>query len=115
MLKNIIFALLALVAIATSPSILAADTAEVEVESEYVKALTANNPPENDAKQEAAPQAKTPKAPKEVEVQAQQENPVSETTQHASNIKPNNDKLFDYRYCLELKTDLEIAKCRYKK
>jgi hypothetical protein len=113
MLKNIIFALLALVALATSPSILAADTAEVE--SEYVKALTANNPPENDAKQEAVPQVKNPETPKEAEMQTQQENPVSETSEHPSDIKPNNDKLFDYRYCLDLKTDLEIAKCRYKK
>lgn len=114
MLKNIIFALLALVALATSPSILAADTPEVE--SEYVKALTANNPPENETKQEAAaPQAITPETPKEADMQALQASPVVETTEQASNIKPNNDKLFDYRYCLDLKTGLEIAKCRYKK
>ena len=113
MLKNIIFALLALVALATSPPLLAADTEEVE--SEYVKALTANNPPENDAKQEAPPQTTKPETPKEAEVQQPQVNPVSETTEHATNIKPNNDKLSDYRYCLDLKSDLEIAKCRYKK
>ena len=113
MLKNIIFALLALVALATSPSILAADTEEVE--SEYVKALTANNPPENEAKQGAVPQVNNPETPKEADMQQLQANPVVETTEQASNIKPNNDSLFDYRYCLDLKNDIEIAKCRYKK
>lgn len=35
--------------------------------------------------------------------------------QPASDIRPNNDNLVDYRYCLELKTNQEIAECRYKK
>lgn len=43
-------------------------------------------------------------------------NPDNEAAkQPAPTPQPNNDKLFDYRYCLELKTDREIAECRYKK
>ena len=113
MLKNIIFALLALAALATSPLILASDTADAE--TDLVKALTGGNPAENNAKQETAPPVKVPEAANEAEMQALQANPVLETTDQAPNITPNNDNLFDYRYCLDLKTDLEIAKCRYKK
>lgn len=43
-------------------------------------------------------------------------NPDKESTsQSASTPQPNSDKLDDYRYCLELKTNREIANCRYKK
>ena len=35
--------------------------------------------------------------------------------QPASNTQPVNDNHVDYRYCLELKTNQEIAECRYKK
>lgn len=44
------------------------------------------------------------------------DNPDKESASRpAGNLQPNNDKLDDYRYCLELKTNLEIANCRYKK
>jgi hypothetical protein len=33
----------------------------------------------------------------------------------ADSQRTNNDKLTDYRHCLDLKTNIEIIKCRYKK
>jgi len=33
----------------------------------------------------------------------------------ASKTQPNNNRLVDFRYCLELKTNREITECRYKK
>lgn len=35
--------------------------------------------------------------------------------QSSVNTRPLNDNHTDYRYCLELKTNIEIAQCRYKK
>lgn len=42
--------------------------------------------------------------------------PVTEVVPQAEKTTPPvNDNHVDYRYCLELKTDREIAECRYKK
>lgn len=42
--------------------------------------------------------------------------PVTEAAKRAeNNNQPVNDNHIDYRYCLDLKTDREIAECRYKK
>lgn len=42
--------------------------------------------------------------------------PESPTTNQTIGIhQPNNDKLTDYRYCLELKSNIEVIRCRYKK
>lgn len=35
--------------------------------------------------------------------------------QTSINTRPVDDSHTDYRYCLELKTNIEIAQCRYKK
>jgi len=37
------------------------------------------------------------------------------TNQQSVKLQPNNDKLVDYRYCLDFKNDKDIAECRYKK
>ncbi len=123
MLKNIFFALLFLLALTTSPAVLAEE--QPAVESEYVKALTANNPPEKEAVKQSAPAANTDKetaqqaaAPASVKEDMQQSIP-SDTAQQAitqsTNSRPINDNHVDYRYCLDLKTNREIAECRYKK
>ena len=85
MLKNIIFALLSLAALGTSPGLMAADTPPDQGEVAPVQPLPAS-PPD---KQAAMPVVNKP--------------------------LPVNDNHVDYRYCLELKTDREIAACRYKK
>jgi len=153
MLKNIIFALLALIALVTTSTAMAAD--EPPVESEYVKALTADNPPEKEAVKEPTPQAAMPAPakdtvtqappaktatqppapvkeaftqaapPKEAVMQAEQvketvtqvtpSNPVEKTVVQRINSRPEDDGHADYRYCLDLKTNIEIIKCRYKK
>jgi hypothetical protein len=42
--------------------------------------------------------------------------PDNEAARQAANsTRPVNDHHVDYRYCLELKNDREIAECRYKK
>jgi hypothetical protein len=83
MLKNIIFALLTLAALATSHTILAADPQVGET------------PPA---------QMLPPAAPD-----------TEAAGQAANSTRPVNDNHVDYRYCLELKNDREIAECRYKK
>ena len=83
MFKNIIFASLTLVALASSQVTQAVDEAPVE-------AVAAETVP-------ADP-------------------PVRETIKlTTTNTRPVNDNHVDYRYCLELKNDRDIAECRYKK
>jgi membrane-bound lytic murein transglycosylase B len=123
MLKNIFFALLSLLALATSPATLAED--QPAVESEYVKALTANNPPEKEAVKQAVPAenpaketaqpAAAPAPAKEEMQQATPSDTAQQTVAPTSNTRPINDNHVDYRYCLDLKTNREIAECRYKK
>jgi len=36
-------------------------------------------------------------------------------TQTTISTRPSNENHNDFRYCLELKSDREIAECRYKK
>ena len=89
MLKNIIFVLLSLFALAISPAVLAVD--DPATEAVLAEPVAATIEP-------AAPPAPAPKARQEV-----------------SNTRPVNDNHTDFRYCLELKTNIEIAQCRYKK
>jgi len=87
MLKNIIFILLALIALGASHIIFAAEPSSDEaIPAEVIPASPADN--------EAA----------KVSV-----------SQPSNNTRPINDTHVDYRYCLELKTNLEIMQCRYKK
>ena len=86
MLKNIIFILLALIALGASHTIFAAESpAEEAIPAEVMPA----SPADNEA--------------------------VKESAKGTINTRPINDNHVDYRYCLELKTDIEIIKCRYKK
>ena len=87
MLKNIIFILLALTALGASHTTFAAEPSVGE-------AIPAKVMPASPADNEAV---------------------KGSVSQPAINTRPNNDNHVDYRYCLELKTDLEIIKCRYKK
>lgn len=50
-------------------------------------------------------------------VQAMPTNPPDQEAvkQPATSTRPTNDNHIDFRYCLELKNNLEIAQCRYKK
>ena len=87
MLKNIIFVLLALAALGASHTTFAAEpSANETIPAEVMPASPADN-----------------------------EAGKGSVRQHAINTRPNNDNHVDYRYCLELKTDLEITRCRYKK
>ena len=91
MLKNIIFISLALIALGASHTIFAAEPPAEE-------AIPAEVMPASPAVSEAV------KEPAQVSV-----------SQPTNNTRPINDNHVDYRYCLELKTDIEIIKCRYKK
>jgi hypothetical protein len=88
MLRIIFFALLSLGALLAAPTISAAEQAPVD-------AVPA----------EAVPAPAMPASPPE----------KTAAPQPASNTRPVNDNHVDYRYCLELKTNREIAECRYKK
>ena len=94
MLKNIYVTLLSLGILAASPLALAAD---------------------DPAAEQAVPATVMPAEPMPVEpVPASA--PVKEAvTQTSTNTRPINDNHTDYRYCLELKTNIEIIQCRYKK
>ena len=81
MLKNIFLALLALIALGTSHTILAVD----QPPGETLPAQTVPANPDKEA-----------------------------VKQPATNTRPANDTHVDYRYCLELKTNREIAECAYK-
>ena len=72
-----------------------------------------------EAAQAQAPAIEAPANPESV-TSNQLENPApsnnnQENIPRESNIQTNNDKLLDYRYCLDLKTNQEISHCRYKK
>lgn len=56
---------------------------------------------------QATPSASAPAMPETTATASQPD------AQHMHN--PARDKQTDYRYCLDLKTDAEIAACRYKK
>jgi hypothetical protein len=93
MLKNIFFALLSLGALLAAQATSATEPAPVEgVPAEMVPA-------------EAVPAPATPATPPE----------KTTAPLPSSNTRPVNDNHVDYRYCLELKTNREIAECRYKK
>jgi len=84
MLKNIIFTLFSLLALATSPATLAEDQVPAAAET-----------------------APAPSMPAE---------PVQEAIKQTTiSTRPSNENHNDFRYCLELKSDREIAECRYKK
>jgi hypothetical protein len=88
MLRNTAFVLLSLIMLGLTPLTLAAD---------------------DPTTQEAVPAEVVPAAPEPV-------SPARETPQQSSiNTRPVNDNHTDYRYCLELKTNVEIIQCRYKK
>jgi hypothetical protein len=92
-LRIIIIATLTLIAPITSSLTLAAEPAPVEaVPAEVVPA-------------EAVPAPAMPATPPE----------KTTAPLPSSNTRPVNDNHVDYRYCLELKTNREIAECRYKK
>lgn len=91
MLKNIIFILLALVALGASHTVFAA-------ESPVEEAIPAEVMPANPANNEVI-----------------KESAKVSVSQPANNTRPINDNHVDYRYCLELKTDREIIECRYGK
>lgn len=154
MVKNIFFALLALVALGTSPALLAAD--QPGENAEYVPALPADTetgmqvipvakpikaphaitkmPTAQTAEDTNAPhvvikmpaalaEAKLPTTsatesmpPASADTQAA---PAAADTQAATqtsrSTRPIHDNHTDYRYCLKLKTNREIAECRYKK
>lgn len=94
MLKNILFIVSSVVALASSSSLLAAEPAD------------AATPPA------ATMPADSPVQPAPVA----QSLPVTEAAPaSASNTRPLHDNHVDYRYCLELKSDREIIECRYKK
>lgn len=91
MLKNIVFILLALITLGASHTILAGEPpADEAIPAEVMPAGAADN-------------------------EAVKEPAKATLSQPANNTRPINDNHVDYRYCLELKTDLEIIKCRYKK
>lgn len=93
MIKYIIFSLLSLAVFITLPTARAAD----QQSAEFTPAQTMPANPEEVASPVEAPASSM------------------ETQRPAANLRPNNDNLVDYRYCLELKTNQEIAECRYKK
>jgi hypothetical protein len=94
MLKNILCTVFSIVALACSPTLLAAEPADAET------------PPA------ATMPADSPVQPAPVA----QSIPVTEVVPaSASNARPLHDNHVDYRYCLELKSDREIIECRYKK
>lgn len=97
MLKNILFTVSSIVALAGSPALLAAELANAETPPPAAAAPT-DTPVQPDA--DAAAQATPPK----------EAAPAS-----ASNARPLHDNHVDYRYCLELKSNREIMECRYKK
>lgn len=90
MLKNTIFALLSLLAFANSPAILASDNSpapDLSTESSLViPPVLAESP-----------------IPEEQAVQV-----------HSKTQRPVNDNHKDYRYCLGLGSNAEIAACAYK-
>ena len=59
--------------------------------------------------------AAEPPADEAIPAEVMPVSPADSVSQPANNTRPINDNHVDYRYCLELKTDIEIIKCRYKK
>jgi hypothetical protein len=155
MVKNIFFALLTLVALGTSPALLAAD--QPGENAEYVPAL----PADTESRMQVIPVAEPIKAsraitkmptaqtataedtnaphavmkmpaplaeaklpttsatesmpPASADTQAAPAADTQAATQPSRNTRPIHDNHTDYRYCLKLKTNREIAECRYKK
>ncbi len=101
MLKNIILVLLALFLLDTAyVSVAADDMAAKMVAAETMPAETMS----------------AESMPAEMPAQDAEMGTATKVIKQPSiNMQPLNDSHVDYRYCLELKTDREIAECRYKK
>lgn len=97
MLKNIMLATLYLVALGASHTLPAAE--EEAGEAVSVQALPEESVPVQATPADAMPLATDPNGAQKPAIKAQ----------------PLHDGHTDFRYCLDLKTNLEIAACRYKK
>jgi hypothetical protein len=136
MKKNIIFTLISLAAMLASTVCMADEipaAAKPANEEGFVSAQPVDAEPAAASPAEARPATPKPTGLMPVEsnsaadkpaaqampaapASAMQEAPDTASQPEATHMhNPARDKQTDYRYCLDLKTDAEIAACRYKK